>query len=292
MFKVINKQILARGVKRLDVEAPEVASQVQPGQCVIVIPEAQGERIPLAVIDSDPRKGTITLIFQEFGEATLRLGAIPIGESVFSVIGPVGTPSRIGKEGVVVCVATGVGTAQILPICRAARAAGNKVIGVIGAKTRRALMLEPQMRLSCHQLYIATNDGSYERRGMATTIVKELLGKEKVDLVYAIGSVDMMQTVAEMTRERSVKNLIQTNTRMLCGIGICASCRVKVGGETLLACQCGPEFNGHKVDFEFLKTRVNAHKKGQDESLAGDGAREGEGSSLKRFLSDFLEKKV
>lgn len=264
MFTIISKQILARDVKRLDIQAQRIARQVQPGQIVIVTPQEQGERIPMAVIESDARKGTIALIFRELGETTRHLGEITIGEEIYSVTGPFGRPTQVKKVGVIICVATGIGTAQILPICRAAKMAGNKVIGVIGARTRNDLLLETQMRIYCHKLYIATNDGSFERRGHATGVLKELLEKERVNLVYAIGSIEMMQEIAEMTRAKSIKYLVQANTHMLCGVGLCASCRLKVAGEVVLACQHGPEFDGHKIDYEFLKIRVAAYQRPQE----------------------------
>jgi ferredoxin/flavodoxin---NADP+ reductase len=288
MFNVVNKQILGKDVKRLDIQAPQIAQKVRPGHFVIVIPHERSERIPMAVLESDIRKGTLALIFRELGETTRELGAIPIGGEIFSMIGPLGKPTALKKEGIVVCVATGIGTAQLLPICRAAKTAGNKVIGIIGAKTRRDLLLEPQIRLSCNKLYIATNDGSFERRGLATTVFKELLQKEKVNLVYAIGSLDMMQEIAEMTRERSIKYLIQANTHMLCGVGLCASCRMRMAGEIILACQHGPEFDGHEVDYEFLKMRVQAYQKQSAEMQKTGKQPEGNDFDIKHLLSDFL----
>jgi len=259
MFKIVNKQILTPQIKRLDIKADLIARRVRAGQFVAVVPEEGASRVPLSVIDWDTRKGTISVIFQQLGPATQQLGLIPIGEEIFSVLGPLGQPSELGTEGLVVCVGTGSGTAQLLPICRFARGQKNKVIGVLGAKTRRDVLLEPQMRMTCHNLRIATEDGSFEKRGLATDILSEILAKEKVALVYAVGSLDMMRTVAEMTKVKAVKTLIQTNTHILCGMGICSSCRIRVGGEILRACQEGPEFDAHTVDFEYLQQRMSAY---------------------------------
>ena len=170
----------------------------------------------------------------------------------------------IEKTGTIVCVATGIGTTQILPICRAHRKIGNKVIGLIGAKTKKLLMLEAQMRLSCHKLLIATDDGSYIKRGLATDPLRELLHQEKIHLVYAVGSVDMMQAVAAMTQEREIPTRVSLQPVMVDATGICGSCRVKVGGRIVLACVEGPEFDGHRVDFHDLKIRTDAFGAGKN----------------------------
>jgi len=260
MFRVINKQILAENIKRLDVDVPDIASKARPGQFVIVTATERSERVPLSIIETDPRRGTIALIFHESGFSLRQLGDIPIGEHVFSMLGPLGKPATIGKVGQVVCVATGIGAAQILPVCRAFKEAGNKVIGVIGAKTKKRLMLEAQMRLSCHKIYITTEDGSYEKRGLATDMVRQILGTEEIDLIYAIGSVEMMKEVVRMGSEKNIQVLVNLNPVMLDGTGMCGSCRVKVGGESVLVCVDGPEFDGNAVDFNDLNLRTNAFK--------------------------------
>lgn len=260
MFKITNKQMLARDVKRMDILAPEIARWAQPAQFVIVTAREREEGIPLAINEADAGKGTITLIFKERGEKTRRLGTLGIGEELFAVTGPLGTPTRLGREGIVACISTGIGAAQILPICRAAKKAGNKVIGIMGAGTKTSILLEPQMRLACHKLFIATEDGSYMRRGQATALLEDVVKQEKVDCVYAVGSLEMMKAVSAWTRTRGLKTLIQIDTPVLCGIGVCASCRVKVGGSVVLACQHGPEFNAHKVDFDHLQGRLDAVK--------------------------------
>ncbi len=265
MFKIVNKQILTPQIKRLDIKADLIARRVRAGQFVTVVPEEGGDRIPLSVIDWDRDKGTVSVIFHEGGPSTRQLGLIPIGEEIFSVLGPLGRPSVVSKEGLIVCVGTGSGTAQLLPICRHARGEGNKVIGVLGARTRRDVLLEPQMRLTCHNLRIATEDGSFEKRGLATDILADILKKEKVDLVYAVGSFEMMRTVCEMTRAKSVRTLIQTNTHILCGMGICSSCRIRVDGKIVRACQEGPEFDAHQVDFSFFKERLSAYARPKQE---------------------------
>ncbi len=263
-FRIVNKQVLAEGIKRIDITAPNIARKIQPGQFVSVCPEENDEHIPLAVTSADPARGYISLIFPELGHTTRKLGALPINESVFSILGPLGLPARVEKKGTVVCIATGIGIAQILPICRALRDKGNKVVGIIGAQSKRVLMLEPQMRLACNKILIATEDGSYEQRGLATDILEGFFDQNKVDLVYAIGAVDMMHTVCSMTEQRRIKTLVRLNPVMVDCMGMCGSCRVKVGGEMVLACVEGPEFDGHRVDFKDLHIRMNAYEEPEE----------------------------
>lgn len=257
-FKVLNKQSLSPDVRRLDVFAPEIARRIEPGQFVVVIPQERSERIPLCVVDSDSMKGSISLVFQEIGFSTRQLGALQINDVIFDILGPLGFPSRIEKTGNVVCISTGIGITQMLPICRAHKKAGSKVIGIMGAKTKRELMLEAQLRLTCQKILIATNDGSYIRRALATDLLKEILKKETVDLVYATGSVDMMEAVCAITQEKNIPTRVSLRPLILDATGLCGSCRVKVGGRTVLACVEGTEFDGHAVDFKDLKIRMNA----------------------------------
>lgn len=266
-FKIINKQNLSEDIKRLDISAPDIARRIQPGQFVSVCPEEADERIPLTVVDHDSQKGIISLIIQERGYTTKKLTAMPIHTVIFSILGPLGKPAQIEKKETVFCVATGLGAAQILPICRAFKTIGTRVIGVIGAKSKRTILLEAQMRLACNKIFITTNDGSYERRGLATDLLKELIiqqGKKEESLssslVYAVGSVDMMQAVCSFTLEKNVPTRIQVNPMMADCLGMCGSCRIRVNGKIVLACLEGPEFDGHTVDFEDLNIRMEAFK--------------------------------
>jgi ferredoxin--NADP+ reductase len=202
-----------------------------------------------------------------------------------------GRPARVEKKGVVVCLAAGIGIAQILPVCRAFKEKGNKVVGVIGAKTKKALILEAQMRLGCHKLLIATEDGSYEKRGLATDVFQGFLEKNEVNLVYAIGSVDMMRAVCLLTRGKKVETLVRLNPVMVDGMGMCGSCRVKVGGKMVLACVEGPEFDGHRVDFKDLEIRMNAYegsKEWGDRQSKLNPKRNGP-KTLMKFLSGILK---
>ncbi len=263
-YKILSKQSLGTDVKRLDIKAEEIARRIQPGQFVMVMPHERSEKIPLSVVDADPVRGSISLIFQEIGFTTKQLGAVQINDTIFNILGPLGVPLAMEKLGNVVCITTGAGATQILPICRAHKKIGNKVIGILGAKTKKNLMLEAQLRLTCHKILIATDDGSYIKRGLATDLLREVLKQEKINLVYAVGSVDMMEAVCAMTRERSIPSRVSLHPLILDGTGMCGSCRVKVAGETVLACVEGPEFDGHAVDFADLKVRMNAFVVKQD----------------------------
>jgi ferredoxin--NADP+ reductase len=291
MFEIKNKQVLSAGIKRIDVFAPTIARKAQAGQFVGVCPKEGDERVPLVIVDNDPNKQTIALIFQELGPTTKRLGEFPINEPLFSVIGPLGVPSKIEKKGTAICIATGVGAVQILPVIRALRKVGNKIIGVIGAKTRRSILLESQMRIACNKLFITTNDGTYERKGLATDMLKNLLEKEKIDFVYAVGSTDMMEAVCQITQAKNIETRVQLNPMMVDCMGMCGSCRVKVGDEIKLACMDGPEFDGHKIDYDYLHVRMNAYEESVWRPLASiPRPKRNESKTLPKFLSGILKK--
>ena len=258
MYKIIHKQIIAEDIKKIDIVAPAIALRSVPGQFVMVTPTAGERNIPMTIVDSDEKRSVISLIVHETGSATQKLGDIPIGEGPYQMVGPLGRGAMIDKYGLVVCVATGIGAAQILPICRGLKKKGNKVIGIIGAKSKKVLMLEAQMRVVCDEIFIATNDGSYERKGLATQLLKELLNKYTVQRVYAIGSVEMMQAASRMTLERGIPLRVTVAPPMINGLGLCGSCRVKIDGQYRLACVEGPEFDGHLVDYQELSQRMNA----------------------------------
>ena len=285
MFTITNKLVLAPGVKRLDIHVPRIASVVKPGQYVVVVPFFGGKWIPLAVSDADKHKGHITLIFKEIGSATRQLGALSINDEFYSVSGPFGQPAQIKNWGTVVCACSGIGTAQMLPICRALRSAGNKVIVIIGEKNRREVMLEPQLRLSCHKLNLVTQDGLYERRRSISDMVVELIARERVGLVYAIGPVEMMETVASITEKKKIPMHVQLNLLILCGRGLCGSCRVRYNGQTILTCQHGPEFDAHRVDFANVRLRLQMVEQDRTPSDQSDGS-----DVLNKFFPGLLKK--
>ena len=260
MYKVTNKLILAQDIKRIDISAPEICRMAQPGQFVMIQPRRHTKQIPMTIIEKDERKGSITLIVHEVGLVTKLLGALQINEEIPFIMGPLGRPSKIEKLGSVVVIATGIGAAQILPMARAFKKAGNKIIGIMGAKTKKLLMLEAQMRVVCDELKITTNDGSYEKKGLATDILSMILERQTIHAVYAIGSVDMMKAASAMTKDKAIKTFVYLNTMMLNGLGLCGACRVQVAGQERLACIDGPEFDGHQVNFDELEIRTNAYK--------------------------------
>jgi len=255
--KILFKQELAPGIKKIVLEAPLVAKKVLPGEFVVLIVDEKGERVPLTVVDSDKEKGTITLIFQEVGKTTYKLGELKAGEVILNLLGPLGRATEIKKLGTVVTVGGGVGIAEVYPVTRAFKEAGNSIISIIGARTKDLLILEKELRKMCDELFITTDDGTYGRRGFVSDVLKETIGSTKVDLVYAVGPVPMMRKVSELSRPYGIKTLVSLNPVMVDATGMCGSCRVSVGGETKFGCVDGPEFDGHLVDFAQLEKRLN-----------------------------------
>ena len=259
-YKIVSKQTFLDRFKRLDIRCPDIAGKLRPGQFVKVCPVAGEASIPLVVAEIDPLRGVIVVFVQEADPVAQKLGAMPINQPIYSILGPLGTPVRIEKKGVVVCIATGVGIARITPVARALKQVGNKVIGIIGARTRGELLLEAQMRIASSKIFVATEDGTREYRGLATDLFRRVMGEEKIQGVYAAGSVDMMETVCGLTEALNIDTQIILDVSMVDCMGLCGSCRVKVNGRTVLACVEGPAFNGHEVDFAELKVRMNAFK--------------------------------
>lgn len=268
MNRIISQQELAANIKQLVVEAPAVAEKVRPGQFVVIILDEKGERIPLTVVNSQPRKGTLTLVFQEVGKTTLRLGRLKAGEALFGLLGPLGQPTEIKRLGLVITVGGGVGIAEVYPVTRAFKQAGNKVITIIGARTKALLILAQQLRRVCDELLISTDDGTFGQRGLTSDILKEIVTRG-ADLVYAVGPVPMMQAVAEITRPYKLKTLVCLNPIMVDATGMCGACRVSVGGQMKFGCVDGPEFDGHLVDFAQLKQRLSQFS-GQEQEILQD----------------------
>lgn len=290
MYKVVNKQILAKKIKRLDILAPSIAPRVQPGQFVLIRPEAGDKGIPLTVVDQDLDKGTISVIIREVGSISEKLTSFALDHQIYSILGPLGVPAQIKKKGVVVCVASGIGAAQMLPICRGLKEVGNKVIGIIGAQTKRDVLLEPQMRLACDRMMITTVDGTYERRGLATDLLEKIIDEQKVDQVNVIGSVELMRTVCAMTKVKRIKTFVQLVPMMVDCLGMCGACRIRLGNKTVLACLEGPEFDGHRVDFQDYEIRLNAFKEQVWDNRKGTSNRnKSDQKTLTKFLSGILK---
>ncbi|SDF87530.1 sulfide/dihydroorotate dehydrogenase-like FAD/NAD-binding protein [Sporolituus thermophilus] len=256
MYTILDKKVLSPGVKQIVVSAPLIARKARPGEFVILRVDENGERIPLTIADFDRQAGTVTLIFQEVGATTRRLGRLETGDALSDLAGPLGKPTHIEKMGTVVCVGGGIGIAPIYPIARGMKEAGNRVISILGARTRELLILEQEMKAVSDLVYVTTDDGSYGRRGLVTDVLKELLDSgEPIAEVVAVGPVVMMRAVAETTRPYGVKTVVSLNPIMVDGTGMCGGCRVSVGGQTKFACVDGPEFDGHQVDFAGLMAR-------------------------------------
>lgn len=278
MFKIVKKDILSSLVKKIIIEAREISQRALPGQFVVIRLDEKGERIPLTIACTDKNDGLITLIFQEVGFTTTKLGRLNTGDSVLDILGPLGHPAEIKKYGTVVCVAGGVGVAEVLPVAQALRACGNKVSGIIGARSKDLLILEDQMKNACDELFIATDDGSYGQRGLVTDILKNILDtpaiqktdrqtRSLIDLVYAIGPVPMMEAVSNLTLRYDVKTIVSLNPIMVDGTGMCGSCRVTVAGKVKFCCVDGPDFDGHLVDFKELWERLKLFKEQEKRAL-------------------------
>ena len=255
--KVLRKELLSEGVYRFDVDAPRLAKKTQPGQFIILRVNEEGERIPLTVADFDREKGVITIIFQVVGASTELLASLKEGDEILDFVGPLGKKSEIEPGlGTVVCIGGGIGVAPVYPIARGMKEAGNKVISIIGARSKDILILEKEMRAASDETIVTTDDGSYGVKGFVTTALAQLVERgEKIDLVYAIGPVVMMKNVADATRPLGLKTIVSLNPIMVDGTGMCGGCRVQVGDETKFACVDGPEFDAHLVDFAGLRER-------------------------------------
>ncbi|MBO7543584.1 sulfide/dihydroorotate dehydrogenase-like FAD/NAD-binding protein [bacterium] len=258
-YKILEKRKLADRVYSMVVEAPRLAKVRRAGQFVIVRPKEASERIPLTMVGSDPRGG-VKLIFQTVGYTTMELASLEEGGFVHDLVGPLGQPTEIPENGSVVCVGGGIGTAPILPIASALKAAGNRVLGIIGARTRELLILESEMLEVCHELKIATDDGSYGEKGFVTTVLKKELEAGKVDHVYIVGPIPMMKACAQLVKEYNVPATASLNSIMIDGTGMCGGCRVTVGGKIRYTCVDGPEFPADQIDFDELRRRGGIYR--------------------------------
>jgi ferredoxin/flavodoxin---NADP+ reductase len=266
MFKIIRREEMAQGTVILnEIEAPLIAEKARPGQFVILKANDEGERIPLTMAETDSDKGTITIIYMVVGKSTALFRDLKVGDSYQDVIGPLGRPTHLEKVGTVVCVGGGTGIAVLHPIARAMKEIGNNVIAIIGSRSKELLVMESHMRKASNTLHICTDDGSYGVKGFVTEVLKEVLEKEEVKQVVAIGPVPMMKFVSKMTRDYNVPTLVSLNPIMVDGTGMCGGCRVTVGGETKFACVDGPEFDGHLVDYDELMMRLQAYDKDEKE---------------------------
>jgi len=240
----------------MGIQAPEIAAKAKPGQFIILRDYDNGERIPLTIADLDPEQGLVIIIFQEVGRSTIDLGKMEEGNYLQDFVGPLGRPSEIENFGNVVCVGGGVGIAPVYPITRALFEAGNRVTGIIGARSADYLILKDKMTSVSHELNIVTNDGSTGEKGLVVDPLLRILREKKIDRVVAIGPLVMMKAVSEVTREFGVPTIVSLNPVMVDGTGMCGACRVEVAGKTRFACVDGPEFDGHQVDWVLAEQRA------------------------------------
>ena len=275
MYKILNAEKLSANVFLMDVEAPRVAKHCLPGQFVIVKMDEVGERIPHTICDYDAEKGTVTIVFQPAGASTTRMAQLKAGDYFEDFVGPLGQPSELCHEDLeelkkkkIVFVAGGVGTAPVYPQVKWLHEHGITADAIVGAKTKDLLILEDKMKEVCN-LYVTTDDGSYVRKGMGTDVLRDLVqnqGKE-YDLCVAIGPMIMMKFVCLLTKELNIPTVVSMNPIMVDGTGMCGACRLMVGGEVKFACVDGPEFDGHKVDFDLAMKRQQMYKTEEGRAL-------------------------
>ncbi len=269
MNRIIYKKQFSEEVFLIRVDAPDIARERQPGQFIMLQLTSDGERVPLTVADANEEEGWIALIFQAVGRTTHYLAEKNVGDSIAHLVGPLGQPTEISNVGTVVCVGGGIGVAPLHPIAQGMKRAGNRVIIIMGARNKELLILEDEMRAIADELIICTDDGSYGRKALVTEPLRECCEREEPPAeVVAIGPPIMMKFCAETTRPFDIHTVVSLNTIMIDGTGMCGGCRVTVDGKTKFVCVDGPEFDGHKVDFENMMLRLNAYKPHEDKDHA------------------------
>lgn len=266
MYKIINREQLTDSIVLMDIEAPWIACSGQPGQFVIVIPHERGERVPLTICDINKSKKSVTIVYQVVGESTKRLAEMKAGDSVFTIVGPLGKPAEVidmyaekdnEKKGSILFVAGGVGTAPVYPQAKWAHAQGIACDVIIGARNKELLFFEDKMRKECDNLYVMTDDGSYGEKGLVTEKIKQLVESgHHYDCCVAIGPLPMMKFVSLLTKQYGLKTVVSMNCMMVDGTGMCGACRVSVGNKVLFTCVDGPEFDGHMVNFDEAMSRL------------------------------------
>jgi len=268
MFKIVTKEKLCPVVDFFKIEAPAVAKKAKAGQFVVVRVDEVGERIPLTLADWDDREGTVSLVAMQVGTTTYKLACLNAGDSIMDLIGPLGLPSEIENFGTVVCVGGGVGVAPVYPIARALKQAGNKIITIMGARSKDLLFWEERLSSVSDELIVTTDDGTYARKGVVTEPLKEVLERDKrISRVIAIGPAIMMKFCSLTTKPFGVTTIVSLNSIMVDGTGMCGCCRVSVGDATKFVCVNGPEFDGHQVDWELLFARQRIYCDEERQSL-------------------------
>jgi len=267
MYRILDREDLTSEIHLLKIEAPGVAKKAQAGQFIIVRIDEKGERIPLTIADWDGKEGSVTIVFMEVGTSTRKLAVLNTGDSIVDFVGPLGRPTEIEQFGTVGCVAGGFAIATIMPIARTMRKAGNRVVSIMGFRTKDLVFWEERLGSVSDELIVTTDDGSYKRKGLVTEPLKELLQETRIGRVIAIGPTVMMKFCSLTTKPFGVKTIVSLNPIMVDGTGMCGCCRVSIGGETKFACVDGPDFDGHEVDWDLLMKRQRTYLDEEKESL-------------------------
>ncbi len=268
MPKIVNRKEMAQGTIILnEIEASRISQKAKPGQFVILQADETGERIPLTMADTNPEKGTITIIYMVVGKSTAKFKDLKVGDDFYALIGPLGKPTHIDNVGKVICVGGGTGIAVLHPITKALKEAGNDVTTILGSRSYDLLIMEEEMKAASTRLHICTDDGSKGHHGFVTDVLKETLENNDIDLVVAIGPIPMMKFCSLITKDFNVKTLVSLNPIMVDGTGMCGCCRVSIGSDTKFACVDGPEFDAHNVDFDELGKRLASYLDEEKQSL-------------------------
>lgn len=276
MYKILKAEKLADKIYLMDVEAPRVAKRCQPGEFVIVKMDEKGERIPLTICDYNRETGTVTIVFQIVGASTHKMAELQVGDYFQDFVGPLGQASEFVKEELeevkakkYLFVAGGVGTAPVYPQVKWMKEHGIAVDVIVGAKNKELLILEDMMKEVAENLYITTDDGSYERKGMVTEVIKDLVTNQgkQYDVCVAIGPMIMMKFVCLLTKELNLPTIVSMNPIMVDGTGMCGACRLSVGTEIKFACVDGPEFDGHLVNFDEAMKRQQTYKTAEGRAM-------------------------
>lgn len=287
MYRIVRRKEMAGGEIILnEIEAPKIARIAKPGQFVILRANEMGERVPMTMADINAEKGTITIIYHVVGRSTALFKTLLVGDYYLNVAGPLGRPTEVGFAGTAICVGGGTGLAVLYPIAKKLKSLGNRVVSIIGARTKELVILQEEMAAVSDELLICTDDGSLGRKTLVTELLVEALQRETPGLVVAIGPVPMMKLVSDITRPRQIKTIVSLNPIMIDGTGMCGSCRVEVGGETKLACVDGPEFDGHLVNYELLMERLSAFQVEEREALQAHGGEEMHRCRMKEELKE------
>jgi len=274
VLRVVDNQPLSDFIWKMRIEAPRLVAKARAGQFVIIRVNEAGERVPMSIAGLDRENGLLTIVYQVVGKTSALMTTVPAGGEIADCVGPLGLASHVENWGTACVVGGGIGIAPVYPIAQAYKAAGNRVISIIGARTKSLMFYEQEHRAVADELHVCTDDGTYGEHGFVSDVLKRLLDAgQKIGMVMAIGPVPMMRVVANLTRGYDVPTWVSLNPLMVDGTGMCGGCRVGVAGETKFACVDGPDFDGHKVDFNLLTSRLSAY-------------RSQERASMKRFLDD------